>query len=911
MRQSEPVHQDAKAIFGQYSFFIAELIKLDRVTLEQVQNDGMSYDEVQLFSKDLLHTWYGLLHVEEPEGLVDAHQSGTQPWTRAYMAGILLGPFYQEEQNTVQWIDPLIRGLSEAVITQQIWLGEFMLAVGVLSDCVPEFYTQLHQTELDETQLQSAAGCIRQSRDLWVVASTTLSTVIEKHIAILNGDVALGLIQALTSILFSICRNNDWSGEQLQEPDGVDQLFESHQSRYPTLDSTLLLNAVPWGWRLDMFARLIQAGPMHLRVLAANALCACLTEFWRLEKEDVNTAGASFATYLGEIVDTGLVDYIIGPSCHPEIIIGSANIIGFLVVSDTRTNSLIDRMWRSIQSSQDHRVAEAITKVITHLCGLLQYEQLIHLCQKFQELEMVDFSPMLRGLWETIMREMAMKAQLHGQPLTLHPYLSVLRVLRQVPASEKGVLHAYPDLHTAALQRARELIAYGLEPSVRHALYADCVKDLQSPASSSLGSLCFLSLCIRPAILGELQYLTETHDIVRLVVEELEHAVQNAPHQGYCVVYGPANAPRRDLISQIIHFQPKSIVDELGARLWEVLVGAKALNSADRGAAWQMISTAGGNSGFQNPFLQSCFSKHLPNLSPDWFCEGMLNFVKENVVLLVNSPDFDLDDDDVVGNSGIEHLWRIILLAHDTNIVYSATKLLISTVYLDSQAVMSCPLHTAQSVHLKLADRCLKLMREAASELQTATSSNTESIATTEGDNPKWKLSRVMKVLSLFLETYRQKPQYAVADLRSIIPKQAEAMKGDPTELQYQAFDDAGENAAKPLEVGDGNSVASLLATIRDETGFVSFRAYYRGRQLIPTEADACKSLKELSICDGLVLVKKDEPKTQLMSHVKPGSLPIEIEILAHFSELWDYLGMEEDIAAEVCAGSATECDGY
>ncbi|KAM0740270.1 hypothetical protein ACQRIT_005454 [Beauveria bassiana] len=631
----------------------------------------------------------------------------------------------------------------------------------------------------------------------------------------------------------------------------------------------------------------------------------CLAEVWT--QEEAAADGRQFLRHLGHVVDNELIGYIVGPSCHPEIIVASTNIIVYLVLSDANTEPLLDRLWRSIESSQDPRVADAITRVTNNVLSVLRYSDLVHLCEKFDDVKLKDFTPLLRNLWEALIGEMVSKAQLTSQPLPADPFLSILRLLREIPTCDNGAHYAYPDLHMAAMQRARDLLNYGLEIEVRKQLYQNCVSHLASDSATTLGSLWFLSVCIRPAISSELQYLTEKHDIVRVVVEELESAIIAASGPSLLVLAGHANQARRDLISQIIHFQPKSITEELGTRLWEVLVGSKALNAADRIAAWQTISTVGNNSGFQNPFLQVCFSRHLPHLAASWYCDGMLNFVKENVMMRVNqSEEFSLDHEELVAKSGIEHLWRIILAAHEENIAKSAMVLLASGVYLESKAIATCTVSRAQSIHLNFVRQCLDLMREARRAVQAAPindDADDDSAVLVEPEREivkkKREFLRTLRLLHYFLDEYRTNPRYAAADLRSLVPECATELKGEPTTLQYQAFGDENNSEIKPLRIGRENSLASLLATLRDETGFESYKAYYRGRPLIPTETQAGKSLQELGMCDALILINKDVAASEMPSHVKPGSSPIEIEILSHFSEFWQYLIMDENIAVE------------
>ncbi|OAQ97076.1 hypothetical protein LLEC1_00963, partial [Akanthomyces lecanii] len=898
---SESMVSAVQNILSLYSLLTAALVKFDHGTLQRaLASDAEQEDELTLFSIECLHIWYALLNPREREAPANGQIDGLPLWTRSEMSRILLPPFVAAQGNSTQWISAFACDLAIFATTPKFRLRDFTLVTCVLIDCVAADHERSDVTLAESPQLHAG---LQQTRETWLALSSAFSAIIEKTISILSCEAATRLFYALDNMLSFICQSD--SQADRNQPDGVDHLLETYRLKHPEATPDVLQKAAPWEWKLRILAKLIQSGLMQLRVMAVNILCSCLAEVWSQEEDKID--GRPFLCHLGHIVDKELMEYIIGPSCHPEIIAGSANAVVFLIISKASNELILDRLWGSMGSSQDPRVADAITRVTMNALSVLCYEQLVHLCEKFNDVELKDFSPSLRSLWETLIGEMVNKAQLESQPLTVHPFLSVLRVMREIPTSDDGAEYVYPELHTAAMQRARDLLNYELEADVRKKLYRDCASHLASDSHTTLGSLWFISICIRPAIANELQFLTETHNIVQLVVEELESAVSAASEPSVLVLAGHANNARRDLISQIIHFQPKSITEQLGTRLWEVLVGSKALNAADRIAAWQTISTVGNNSGFQNPFLQICFSRHLPHLSASWYCDGMLNFVKENIMLRVNhSDDFNLDDDELVAKSGIEHLWRIILSAHDESIAKAAIVLLASGVYLDSKAISACTVHKAQNSHLKLVRQCLKLMREARHAVQAVPTENDtddDSVVVVEPEREtlqkKRELLRTLRLLQYFLDAYRGNARFAAADLRSLIPRCASAMKGEPTTLHFQAFGDNDNSAIKSLRIGQENSLASLLAALRDETGFQSYKAYYRGRPLIPTQIEAGQSLQALGMCDGLILLTKAAAASEMPNYVKPGSSPVDIEILSHFSEFWQYLIMEEAIAAE------------
>jgi ubiquitin carboxyl-terminal hydrolase 34 len=162
------------------------------------------------------------------------------------------------------------------------------------------------------------------------------------------------------------------------------------------------------------------------------------------------------------------------------------------------------------------------------------------------------------------------------------------------------------------------------------------------------------------------------------------------------------------------------------------------------------------------------------------------------------------------------------------------------------------------------------------------------------------KFLRAIQFLKLFLGRYRTNPGFALPDLRSLMPEAPSEVEGDLTELKYQSFDGLVQTNVRPLNIGKLNTAASLLASLREETGFDNYRAYYRGRPFAPTEQDICKSLEDLQVREGLILVKKENLDMGSSSRVRAGSSPLEVEISSYFDELQSYLDLEEPMAREV-----------
>jgi ubiquitin carboxyl-terminal hydrolase 34 len=404
--------------------------------------------------------------------------------------------------------------------------------------------------------------------------------------------------------------------------------------------------------------------------------------------------------------------------------------------------------------------------------------------------------------------------------------------------------------------------------------------------------------------------LVEEHNLIPLLVDDLEAAVQSAKSMGVTSVYAnPFCLARRKFISNVIATCGSAIGLDLGERLWDHLVGDKSIGQDDRTAAWDDLNNALKRRRYDNQFLADCLRLFLPKLPPSCYCSGSLAFVR--AVVIPAADDINgviLDDEGSLKAAGLELLWQIILTAPNQTIADEATLTLINDIYVDSKTILSYPLHRARKVHFSLVHRCLSQLRSAAQKLKAfndgTTSNDDEPMVIVPTDDQlieeELRFTRTLKVLTTLSGTLQTKSHFAAPDLRSLMLSSPDAVEGSLAELKYQSFDGDEQTDVRPLKIGMRNTVASLLASLREATGFQNYRLYYRGTTFAPSDADVCKSLEELKIMNGLILVKRELDVASSPVRIKPGASPLEIEILGHFKDLWEYLSMEENIAREV-----------
>ncbi|KAG6039646.1 hypothetical protein E4U41_002343 [Claviceps citrina] len=755
-----------------------------------------------------------------------------------------------------------------------------------------------------------SAGRVRQAKAhlqaghvAWKHLSNCLDLMIDKHLTRLSAETATALLNASSEILKCALR-----GSHQQAADEL----HLHMLDVPHLPIMHTIEAIAWKWSVRILDRLIRSGQMQLRVMAIAKLCGDLVFIWQ-SAGNADEDNALFLEHVAtHLLRTHLVDYIFGPNCHPEIIVESANILGFLIVTKMYNQEHTDWLWQGLTVRQDSRVAEALARMITNITVLLDYDGLLAWCEKFQTLPLEGFSLAMRTLWDSVMGNMIKRCQSEPHTPSLHPYRLCLRLLRETSICTTGCQTADPELQLAAMQKLRELLSLGPSPEDRGTLFVSCIEDIAQKSPTSLGSLWCLSMAIRGTVARDLQVLTEQHDLVRLVIEELAHAVvAGRQAEAFAVLSGDSNMPRRDMITNIIHYQSSAVNDELGTKLLDILVGPESPCAEDREAGWLVILNVMRQASLKNSFLQTCFSKYLPGLPASCFSDGMLEFVRERVLSLAgDNGDAALEDSKAPPNSGLEQLWRLILEAHDPSLVARAISTLAVDLYLQSSTMQRCSVPRARQVHLSLVFRCLRQLKSAATRIKgygygdgiAIDDDESIVIVATDEELKQQELifRRSLQLLRFFLEKYQAHPRFSVPDLRPLMASAPDEMVGTSAELKFQWFDGCKQSSILPLKIGRDNTVASLLAHIKRATGFENYRIYYRGQLWFPSESQIGLTLYELHIQDDILLVKREENSSSAALSIRPGSSHLEIEILSHFKELWEYLGMEEKLAEDI-----------
>ncbi|CAK7218572.1 hypothetical protein SBRCBS47491_003550 [Sporothrix bragantina] len=801
---------------------------------------------------------------------------------------------------------------------------------GVASYVTREAYRRIARANHSQGAIDLEKETLALGRKIFNDCSAALDTAISNHITTLTQENVSQTISALGDLVYIRLRVGE---------DEAAALASTIEESYP-MPLDCIPDAFSMKWRFALFCRLIKNSQMQLRLMAMTNLCQELVGCWRRygDQAQEHLQEESILRYAADVLmDAGLVSYMLGPTCHPEIIAESSNVIGFLAVTRTYTGAHTDLFWQTVTTTQDPRIAEALIRTASRIVNLFSYDAAVYLCKGFLDVNIGAFTSSMREFCEAVLRHVCIKAPLESASMdSVVPFDVCLHLLREssIPGARTPV--AYPDVQSFAIEKLGECLrSVRIDLDQRKSLYQTCLLDLTQLSKTTLGSLCAIHIINRHHSGRDLAFLTADNNLTRLVTDELEHAIREARGGPFpAVINGTANAPRRDILFSILLNHPDTLTTELSSRLWQMMAGPAANCKEDRNASWNIFNLCikHGRQQENNPFMTQCLNDFLPCLPPSCFCELLLDFLRDRLRPLLEDvscglfeaasgtgQEAKLVSTEVRGidRIALEQLWRIVLTAPPNTIERPATHFLVSGVYLESRCIQASPLQRTRKIHLALVSRCLQQLSSAASKLRTtptvsvtipnsADSKKTDGVVTNTAlpeavlIEQELLFIRSLKVLQEFLRLYRASSHFSVPNIRPYIPDSPKSVQGESAELKYQSFDGDKQTEVKPLNIGRRNTAASLLASLKEVTGFENYRIFYRGKAFAPNGVDICRSLEDLHIHNGLILVKRDTHPDLEDEEGFIGDSPVEYEITRHFKELWDYLSMDEKLSREI-----------
>ena len=772
-----------------------------------------------------------------------------------------------------------------------------------------QHYVSLRESGNDhaKTLLDSMADIPAKAYRLFQAADPCYQTLITKQVAALSHTVNNDLVLQLSGLLSSVSRADT-------------RILSSIIQQYPNVTDHLFTQSGPvvaeLTWKLLVYRKCLIEGRMELRVQGVEYMQQDLVQVWTIHmNHDVANSANPIAQYVADLMLANkVVEYLVGVDSHPQLINRSANIVGFLVITRRYRTIETDAIWRTVTSSQDSRTVDAIFTMLNGFINLADYDTLLYLTTKLEQLQLQSFDgsvlrfginllTALRAHWKTLDPDSKMDTP---------PYQLCMRLIREAAAEDSLGFHRRKELNVFGTQQLRQLLHIGPSEADKKAMYECCINDIKSRSRFSTGSISAIYTLLGQDPEAGIQYLAHHSNLTGLVVEELADHVDRGDFSSPTTEFVDEHLlPRLGLLEAIIRYAPNSLDVESGQRLWDSMLGRQSLHVAVRDKAWIMLVKAIHSCSTRNSFVDKCISVYLPRLDPVLFAtQHSLSFVEQVIHyesrLTRLAPD---SEDQPLASSGTALLWHLASVVPSGSIELEAIHKLV-VLYLDSPKAKDSPSAAMEATYVEVVDRCISQLTSAARKLKAfndGTSSGEDEpmiVVASEEEIQAQMLafSRSLLILKEFVQGAKSRPMYSPPrQAFAQFPLDHQTLRGEPLQLRYQAFSGGVNTGIKSVEVGDLETVSDLEQRFRQLTGFEHFTIITGGFKL-NLEDDAERTIRDMKLEQkGLVIVKKvhDDSATPDIAPLSE-LMPLQKEIMKHFSKLHPLLAVEDELAKQV-----------
>ncbi|KZF21582.1 ubiquitin C-terminal hydrolase [Xylona heveae TC161] len=761
-----------------------------------------------------------------------------------------------------------------------------------------------HRRRMDDSSRRTWHPVPEKALDLFRAIDEELHSSVGKQTSSLSMEFSKDLIHCLGRILCFVIHAEPELAHQFQKLTGV--LDQPRESDLPDLVSN--------AWKFDLLRKYISEGRMELRVLGIETMQVDLVNTFsrfRATEEGPNHPVMQYLSNL--IIEHKLLDYIVGVESHPQLIARSANIIGFLVVTNRYTTKDSDTIWRTVETSQDPRVVAGILTMLKNIFNVASFPLLIYLCTKLNELPLDAFDAKMIDFGVSLFHHVreAFARDPRREVTETPPYDVCIRLIRQATAFQGDTPNDFLAVTRFATEELAQLIQVGPSEQARRDIYRECVQDIADKSAHATGSICAINVILRHRLNEGIEFLSNELNLTKLFVAEMAHTVQAMCARSIDVqTCQILLAPRLELLSQILLHAPETISNDLGDHLWDSLFAQSALHDAQRNAAWTLLCEVTGRLDQRNVFIDRCIDVYAPQLNPNLFTGGFLHFIQQGAQYKTRmTPHDEPSGDGVIEVVGAEQLWRIILTAPENTIENAASQLLVSF-YLDSPAIRTATISAIERTHIAVVDRAILQLTLAAARLRSFSDASRDGDGEpmvvlnrgSEQSSEELRFGRSLMFLREILHAVRARPQYSpLLRKEPEAAVEAEPFKGNVLTISYQVFNGSAQSPINTLQAGDMETLEEFHARLTRLIGVRTVKIINGGQMLDVIDAQG-KTLQELKIGSaGLLLLKVTHGNGASEDTISQDGLSaLEIEALKHFDELYDLLDLEDGFAFKI-----------
>ncbi|KAE9981102.1 hypothetical protein BLS_007875 [Venturia inaequalis] len=809
-----------------------------------------------------------------------------------------------------------------------ICLGYAVELAGALSRPLPEYLVKW-----GSSIHQSAQSLAQYLSDLFEAVGKQLENSIDKQQDPLNSEARKLIVDGLTLVLHAAIT---------LDATLADKFMRQFLNRTTPLTSQYP-DVLPLIWKIKLTKRYISKGRMDLRIQGIDIMQSSLIVFFQGHRNDDHQQRESLRVeHVSELLEfvadvlleEKITEYLVGVESHPQLIMRGYNAVGFLAVTNKFNSTQADLVWKSIVTSQDPRVVDAILFMLEQLTRqLTNFDEDVYFCKKLLESPLpatssracsfyTTFLEVLRNEYQSLPIDYHINKE-HYEPSILPLRLCLCLMQKFSPTSTQGV--SATGIFGDALTTLSHLSALAT-PTARKDLYAKCMESLETNMESSQKDSDSAPAYIH-AILGMIK--DNLDDLNYLAVEvkvlpTLMHEFCTYVSRSRSSTQSPDNdklsqalEPRLDLILKIVMLDKQTVKEERTKIFWDHLVGSAALSHTARDIGWRILATFVSVNKGESPFLERCYADFLSpvQLKPEYFSPFffifVINITKYKIVFEGEGPLVVPRDGDALDIPGIELLWRAILTA-DRNAGEESAMEFLASVYLDSHWSQKITSGSLRATQIALVNNCLIELKKAQNQLPfphsvDITAGETDGIVQHRSSQAELTFLRTLNILSRVLINIRKletSGSTSPTDAQSTTEKPA--FRGKEVKVRCSFYKSGAGSGIiqRDIYIGEDDTALQLhrrIVRIASELDMASYKIIWSGR-ILSLLIRPRETLKDMKLTKITSFIVKEGQGTHdhhaiRVTPSKYGRTAFEKQIISDFQEFYALMDADDAIS--------------
>ncbi|KAK6517949.1 hypothetical protein TWF506_005118 [Arthrobotrys conoides] len=642
---------------------------------------------------------------------------------------------------------------------------------------------------------------------------------------------------------------------------------------------------------------------LEIRLHALTTICNELLDVWK--KRAMKREDPLLQCISRFIKNSGLVEYILGPHSHFQLIQKAANVVGFLIVMGDFDRHFVEVVWQPIVAVKDQRETHATISLIQELCHNMtlgnHYDSCTVLCQAPTN----AWDDALMSYFDRVIAEVKQHGQQNAINLELPPYKLIIQLLTQsfdILVSGPGA--AFTNYLAAKFDwlysQLGDLLLYGPQIEDKKELITKCIEEIEKATSYKATNLYILNAVLEsfPSHTARLedgstisiaQEIADI-DLVGLLVRQTVLCVEGQVN--FENLYQDLHPIFKLLRLAMLH-TPELIQDYQGSQLWLVLCGEGSRDPRVRNCSFGFFSDflsqpTSLEAAESNTFMGAIFRNYFPALQPNLFVPSCLEFCK-NAILYFNQGLDITEDFEFLKIDGINQVWRIITTTPQDEVAIEAIYYLINF-FADYRSNYAGN-NLLTKVNCDLVNHSIKELGEAASFLGE---SGLES-SVPEG-SAALKFRRSLVVLQNLLESTPANSSITVKSESFEYPGLDDEICETLT-IQFQGHAPKYNGAKCEITVPatlTGKEFYNHLGLI---TGFQAYRLIYAGKELFWSETES--TLSELHVPNRCTMMLHSRTTPINLSGLTTNEA-VRTEVQKHFADLHQLLTLPDEYSEKI-----------